>query len=92
VLEMEPGLVADVERLEERERDLSAPPVLAGLLEPGKDVAARWQAAPMAGRRQAARILCSPAILGTLKVCRSPETGRGHRVPASERVTWDRQS
>lgn len=88
---VEPGLVDDIERLEQRERDLSAPPVLAGLIEPGRDVARRWAAAPMPARRQVARILCSPAVLGTLTVHRSPETGRGHRVPAGERVTWDRQ-
>jgi site-specific DNA recombinase len=89
---VEPGLVADVQRLEQRERDLSTPPVLAGILEPGKDVARRWAAAPMAARRQVARILCSPSILGRLMVGRNPETGRGHRVPAHERVRWDREA
>ena len=55
VLEMEPGLVAAVEDAERRERELSAPPELAGLIEPGEDVAARWAAAPMSARRQVAR-------------------------------------
>jgi site-specific DNA recombinase len=91
VMELEPALVADVERLEELERKLSAPPELAGLIEPGADVAARWADAPMAARRRVARILCSPAVLGTLAVHRSPETGRGHRVAAHQRVRWDRQ-
>jgi site-specific DNA recombinase len=90
VMQMEPALVSAVEDAERRERDLSAPPELAGLIEPGQDVARRWADAPMPARRRAARILCSPAVLGTLAVRRNPETGRGHRVPAEDRVRWDR--
>jgi DNA invertase Pin-like site-specific DNA recombinase len=92
VMAIEPGLAAAVEDAERRERELSAPPVLAGLIEPGKDAAARWDAAPMPARRAVARLLCSPGMLGALAVRHNPEVGRGHRIPAQDRVTWDRQA
>lgn len=70
--------------LETRERELAAPPRLAGLIEPGPDVAQRWAAAPVSARREVARIVLSPGHLGVMKVQR----GRG--VPAYKRVTWAR--
>lgn len=70
--------------LEERERELAAPDRLRGLLAPGPDVAERWEAAPVAARREVAQIVLSPAHLGVMKVHR----GKGR--PVISRVTWDR--
>ena len=86
--EIEPGLVGKVTELESRERELSVPPALAGLITPGKDVRSRWRDAPVSARREVARMLCSSAILGQLRVTRSPSPGR--KVEARDRVTWDR--
>jgi site-specific DNA recombinase len=88
LLAVEPGLVARVEALEARERELITPPALS-VIPPGRDVARRWKAAPMSARRQVARLLLSPEILGTLRVVRSPTPG--HRTKPEDRVTWDPQ-
>jgi DNA invertase Pin-like site-specific DNA recombinase len=85
ILEVEPGLVARVKGLEARERELVTPPPLT-MIPPGKDVARRWAAAPMSARRQVAKMLCSPAILGQLRVRRSPAPG--HRANPASRVNW----
>lgn len=87
LIAVEPGHVARVEALEARERELVTPPALSTIT-PGKDVARRWKAAPMSARRQVARLLCSPPILGTLRVGRSPTPG--HRAEPEDRVSWDR--
>lgn len=86
----EPAMLARITGLEQRERELAAPPALAGLIAPGEDVAARWENAPVSARRQVARLLCSPGVLGTLLLERDPRPGRG-RTPAEDRVRWDRQ-
>jgi site-specific DNA recombinase len=86
---VEPGLVARVEELERRERDLSAPPQLAALITPGKDVARRWKAAPMSARRDVARLLLVPSLLGQLRVTRSPVNRRP--TPVMQRVVWRRE-
>jgi len=87
LVQVEPGLVTRVESLEARERELVTPPALA-MVPPGKDVRRRWQAAPMSARRQVSRMLCSPAILGQLRVTRSPSPG--HRADPGDRVVWQR--
>jgi DNA invertase Pin-like site-specific DNA recombinase len=87
---VEPGLLARVAEAEERERELSTPPALAGLISPGRDVARRWKAAPMSTRREVARILLGPDLLGELRVARRPEGRRNVHVPAPERVVWRR--
>lgn len=84
----EPGLLAAVQRAEHRERELATPPALAGMITPGRDVARRWKAAPMTARREVTRLLCSPQILGTLRVDRSPVPG--HTGPVADRVTFTR--
>jgi hypothetical protein len=88
--EIEPGILARITTLEARERELSTPPALAGIITPGKDVARRWETAEMPARREVARMLCSPAYLGTLRLSRSPVPGQS--VPPAERVTWDQQA
>lgn len=72
--------------LEAREREITAPGALQGLIEPGKDVARRWRAAPLSARRQVTSIVLSPGRRGVLKVTRGP---RGHRVPVAGRVRWE---
>jgi DNA invertase Pin-like site-specific DNA recombinase len=86
VAAIEPGLASQITGLEERERELTTPHALAGIITPGKDVARRWKAAPMPARREVARMLCSPAMLGQLRVGRSPKPG--HDVAPELRVTW----
>lgn len=81
----EPQLRDRLARLEKRERELSTPDTLAGLIEPGQDVAERWQAAPMSTRRAVVRLLLAKdGALGELRVTRSPI--KGHRVPVEQRV------
>jgi len=87
---IEPPILARISELETRERELRVPPALS-VIPPGKDVARRWQAAPMSARRQAARMLCSPPILGTLLVGRTPTPGR-RAAPVADRVAWGRDT
>jgi DNA invertase Pin-like site-specific DNA recombinase len=75
-----------ITRLEARERELTTPDRLRGLIEPGEDVAARWEAAPMAVRRQVAAIVLAPDRVGVMYVKRSPDGARG--IPAGERVDF----
>ncbi len=84
----EPTILADIARLEAREKTLATPSALRGLIEPGQDVARRWKAAPMSARREIARLLLTPDLIGELRVTRSPVPG--HRVPAENRVQWRR--
>jgi DNA invertase Pin-like site-specific DNA recombinase len=71
--------------LEARERVLTAPDKLRGLIKPGADVAERWAAAPMAARREVARIVLTPDRVGVIAVQR---VRPGSRVPVADRVTW----
>lgn len=61
----------------ERERELATPDALRGLIEPGAGVAQRWETLSMETKRQIARILFSPAVLGYLTVTREPFRGAG---------------
>lgn len=79
-----------IEALEQRERELSTPDVLRGLIAPGADVAVRWKGAPMSTRRMVARIVLSPDWLGQVRVA---PNGRGRRVvPVDQRVLFWRAS
>lgn len=91
-VELEPAFVARLKAAETRERELSTPPELAGLISPGKDVARRWKAAEMSTKRAVARILLSPGLLGELHVRRRPEGRRNKHVPVHERVEWRRET
>lgn len=73
--------------LEARERTLTTPDALRGLIEPGEDVAARWASAPVSTRREVARIVLAADRVGVMKVMR---TKSGTRAPAIERVEWGR--
>jgi DNA invertase Pin-like site-specific DNA recombinase len=84
----EPGIMARLRDAEQTEKALATPPVLRGLIEPGTDVARRWKAAPMSTRREVVKILCSPELLGELRVTRTATPG--HRCPIVDRVIWQR--
>ena len=84
----EPGQLAQIERLEERERELSAPPALAALISPGRDAKRRWKAAPVAAKREVARMLLAPGILGQVRIAKAPAPR--HRVPVGQRVIFRR--
>jgi hypothetical protein len=87
--EIEPGIVRSVTDLEARETELSTPSALL-VIPPGKDAARRWGAAQMPARRQVARLLLSPAILGELRVTRTPTPG-SRPADAADRVVWLRE-
>ncbi|MGH8573495.1 MAG: hypothetical protein ACREX8_13110, partial [Gammaproteobacteria bacterium] len=82
----EPAILAEIQRLEKREKDLVTPSALRGLIEPGADVVRRWATAPMSTRRDIARLLLTSQLIGELRITPSPT--RGHRVPAEERIQW----
>ena len=72
---------------EERKKKLSTPSVLRGLIEPGADVTLRWQTAPISTRREIARVLLTPNLIGQLRLQPASRRGR-HRTPAQERTQW----
>src|SRR5918911_2080573 len=43
----EPAMLAEIAKWEQRNKELGTPSVLRGLIEPGADVALRWQTAPI---------------------------------------------
>lgn len=84
---IEPAILADITRLQERDRELSVPRELAGWTGTWDEVRARWQAAPVEAQRRVARMVMSPGLLGVLRL----DPGqRGVALPASERVRWER--
>lgn len=89
VARMEPGILARVEAARAKMARLSASPRLAGLIQPGPDARQRWAELPLEARREVARVLLSPDVLGELRV--TPGV-RGRRIPVAERVVWRRES
>lgn len=92
VARAEPGLLAEVARLERRERDLTLPSALAAYVGPAEVVKVRWEGAPLPARRAVARLLLSPGLLGRVSV--GPDLNRQwcpeHRAPQCECKVWDR--
>ena len=86
----EGGILARLREAEAVERQLATPSALHGLIEPGEDVARRWQSKPIAAKREIARILFSPDMLGELRLLRA--ASRGHHQPIHERVRLRRPS
>jgi DNA invertase Pin-like site-specific DNA recombinase len=82
----EPAIQARLAAAEDHAAELATPSILRGLIAPGIDVARRWAAAPMSARRDVARILLAPDVVGELRVTRAPKPG--HRSPVHERVTF----
>jgi site-specific DNA recombinase len=87
LIRAEPTLLAEITTLEARERELTTPSALRGLIEPGVDVAQRWALTPISTRREIARLLLTPNLIGQLHLQPSPRRGR-HRTPAHERTHW----
>lgn len=87
LLRAEPPLLAEIAMLETRQRELSTPGAVRGLIEPGADAADRWTTTPMSTRRQVARLLLTPTMVGQLRLTPTPRRGR-IRVPAVERTQW----
>jgi hypothetical protein len=81
----EPTLLAEITKLEARQKELSIPSALRGLIEPGADVARRWETAPISTRREIARLLLTPDLISQLLLQPSPRRGP-HRTPAHERT------
>jgi DNA invertase Pin-like site-specific DNA recombinase len=81
--EVEPGKLADLEAARTRVRGLETPPPLRFLLNGQGDLKTRWEAAPVAARRDVIR------QLATVTVRRSPQRGPV-RVPAAQRtrIEW----
>jgi hypothetical protein len=70
---------------EKREKDLSSPAALRGLIEPGPGVRGRWKGTPLSAKRAIARLVFSDDALGVIHVL--PTASRGpFRVPIEERV------
>jgi hypothetical protein len=86
----EPKILARLKAAEARERDLSTPSALTGLINPGRSVAQSWAAAPMSARREVARMLLSHTYLGEMLVKPSPTPGE--RCPVDDRIQWRRST
>ncbi|WP_433366899.1 recombinase family protein [Actinoplanes sp. CA-142083] len=66
-----PPLRARLERLREEEKRLSAPSALARFVGPADEVRARLAAAPITARREVARLVFSPGLLGELRIAKA---------------------
>lgn len=80
------ALEAEVQDLEETERELTLPPVLLKLITPGANVWESWQEMPVSARRDVVRIVLSPRLLGRVYIHPSPRTGRNQ--PILERIEY----
>jgi DNA invertase Pin-like site-specific DNA recombinase len=78
------SLELEIEALERASRRPAAPAPLADLFEPGPDVEARWERTPVARQRAIAALLFTPAILGEMRITRTPRPGV--LVPVGERL------
>lgn len=76
----------EVQRLEARERELSLPPAVLNMIRPGVTVWESWRDAPVSARRDVARIILQPRLLGRLYVHPSPRRGRNQ--PILERLEY----
>jgi site-specific DNA recombinase len=84
----EPGILARLADAKQREQNLQTPSLLRGLIKAGPGVQKRWQDAPMSTRREVARILLSPEMIGELRVARRPRDAGPRRIPVEDRVVW----
>lgn len=82
----EPGKLADLGKAKARVNELGTPGPLRWLVHGGPaDLAARWQDAPVAARREVVRAVAEVTV--------SRSTVAGHRVPAAQRtrIEWIHQ-
>ena len=92
VARAEPQILASIGALERREVELATPSALHGFISPGADVTRRWRAVPMSARREVARMLLTPEMIGELRVTPRPAGWPGGRhIPAAERVILRRE-
>jgi site-specific DNA recombinase len=75
LLAVEPALAERVTALEAQEADLTIPPGLQPFLNPAEDAATAWRNAPMSARRELARLLLTPELLGELRLLKPPTKG-----------------
>lgn len=80
------ALAEKIAGLEAQERELTMPSALAGILAPGTDVAEWWTDAPISARREVAKIILTPGLLGEVRVKRAVR--RNGQTPAAERIVW----
>lgn len=80
----EPGIQARLKAARAREQELSTPSRLRGLIPPGME----WATMPMAAKREVARIVLAPDMLGELRIVRRPRDAGPRRVPVEDRVEW----
>jgi DNA invertase Pin-like site-specific DNA recombinase len=84
------ALAGKITALEDEERELTMPTALVGLLGGSEDVSGWWSGAPLSARREVARIVLSPGLLGEVRVKPTPVKGRTPDV--AERLRWRRAS
>lgn len=83
---VEPGIQARLKSAQATETRLSTPTALSGFVGPDGDVGAAWNGAPISARREVARLILVPHLLGEVRVIRSPLNRT--RVPIEARVVW----
>ncbi len=66
----EPAMLAEIERLDKREKELATPSALRGVIESSADIA---------------RLLLIPKLIGELRITPSPTRGP-RPIPAEERI------
>jgi site-specific DNA recombinase len=82
-----PKIEARLAEAKARRDDLTAPSRLRGLIKPGKDVRRRWVSVPIPARREIARLVFVPDLIGELRVTKGPL-----RDPITSRVQWRRDA
>ncbi len=92
----EPPMLAEITRLEAHEKELSTPSALRGLIEPGADIAHRWEPAPMSTRREITCLLLIPDLIGELRLqpfptTRTPPHTSPRTHPMVARITTEQQ-
>jgi DNA invertase Pin-like site-specific DNA recombinase len=78
------ALETEISELEAQQGQLTRPSPLAGLIEPGPDVATRWAALDVPTQRQIAALLLTTEHLGQVRIVRAPYP----EAPAAERLVW----
>ena len=82
----EPDILSGIKKAQEREQELSTPRLLDGLIMPGADVRERWSDAELSTRREVARLLFVPRLLGELRIVRAQPAQQGGTPPIHRRV------
>ncbi|RBM19074.1 recombinase family protein [Streptomyces sp. PT12] len=75
------GITADIAALEATEQATAMPETLRSLVAPGEDIAQRWARIELTARREAVRLVFSPAALGEVRIRRREgKPGVLHRI------------